>query len=95
MELTTFRLRDDVDEADFLQADAAAQAFHHLQPGLLRRTTARDVESDEWLVAALWATWAQADAAREAARTDAAMQAFDAMIDPTSVRVRRFESLPG
>ena len=93
MELTTFRLREGVDEADFRRADEAAQAFFHLQPGLLRRTTARDIANGEWLVAILWASWGQADAAADAARDDASMQAYESMIDPASVQVRRFESL--
>ena len=94
MELTTFRLRDGVDEQTFRAADAEAQAFFHLQPGLLRRTTMRDAAgSGEWLVACLWSTWAQADAAAAAARTSEVMQAFDALVDPASVAVRRFESL--
>ena len=94
MELTTFRLRDGVDEATFRAADEAAQAFFHRRKGLLRRTTARDAAgSGEWLVLMLWATWEQADATAEAARTDAAMQAFEALIDPASVVVRRYESL--
>lgn len=95
MELITFLLRAGVDEAAFRAADAAAQAFFHRQPGLLRRTTARDTASQEWLVANLWATWEQADAAAEAARSSEAMQAFDALVDPASIVVRRYESLGG
>ena len=96
MELTTFRLRDGVDEAAFLAADAAVQAFAHLQPGLIRRTTARDAAGGaDWLVLVLWATWAQAEAAVEAGRASEVVQAFESLIDPASVQVRRFESLPG
>ena len=93
MELTTFRLRDGVDEAAFLEADAAAQAFHHRQPGLVRRTTLRDLETGEWLVVTLWGSWEHAETAAEAGRTDAHMQAFDALVDPASVQRRRFETL--
>lgn len=95
MELTTFRLRDGVEEEAFRRADAAAQAFHHGQPGLLRRTTMRAVDSDEWAVAALWATWEQADAAAVAAASDPSMQEHAAMIDATSMHVRRFDGLGG
>ena len=95
MELTTFRLRDGVDEAEFLRADAAAQAFFHRQPGILRRTTARDIDTDEWLVAILWASWEHADAAGDAAKANEAMQSYQSMIDPASVRVRRYQSLGG
>ena len=95
MELTTFRLRDGVDEVDFRKADAAAQAFLHRRPGLLRRTTMRAVDNGDWAVAVLWATWEEADAATDAARADAVMQEYESMIDPASVQVRRFESLGG
>ena len=95
MELITFLLRAGVDESAFRAADAAAQAFFHRQPGLLRRTTARDPASAEWLVVNLWASWEQADAAAAAARASEVMQAFDALVDPTSVVVRRYESLGG
>ena len=93
MEITTFRLRDGVDEAAFRRADTAAQAFHHLRPGILRRTTFRDVATGEWMVAILWSSWEHADAAAEAARADGGMQEYASMIDPASVQVRRFESL--
>lgn len=95
MELTTFRLRDGIEEAAFRAADEAAQAFHHRQPGLLRRTTMRAADEDggDWAVAVLWASWKHAEAAAATARDDAAMQAYGSMIDPASVRVRRFESL--
>ena len=95
MELTTFRLRAGADEAAFRVADANAQAFHHRQPGLLRRTTMRavDGEDGEWAVAILWASWELAAAAAADARDDPAMQAYESMIDPASVHVRRFESL--
>lgn len=93
MELTTFRLRAGADEAAFLAADAVAQAFHHRQPGVIRRTTMRDVASGEWAVAILWSSWEHADAAAEAARNDEAMQPYHELVDPSSVQVRRFESL--
>ncbi|HVF31923.1 MAG TPA: hypothetical protein VM933_02700 [Acidimicrobiales bacterium] len=93
MELTTFRLREGVDENAFLAADAAVQAFHHRQPGLLRRTTARDTSSGDWLVVILWASWPHADAAVQAGRADEAVQSFAAMIDRASIAVRRFETL--
>ena len=93
MELTIFRLLAGIDEAAFLAADAAVQAFHHRQPGILRRTTARDIASGEWAVLVLWSSWEAAEAAAAAGRADADVQAYDAMIDPDSVQVRRFESL--
>lgn len=95
MELTTFRLRQGVDEAVFLAADAAVQAFAHVQPGMLRRTTGRDAASGEWLVLTLWRSWELADAAVEAGRSSDVVQHFESMIDPSSVQIRRFDSLGG
>jgi hypothetical protein len=96
VELTTFRLRDGVDEAAFLEADAAVQAFAHVQPGLIRRTTAREAAGgDDWLVLTLWGSWELADAAVEAERTSEVVQAFLSFIEPDSLQVRRFDSLPG
>ena len=96
IELTTFRLREGVDEATFVVADAAAQAgFFYQQPGLVRRTTARG-EDGEWLVVTLWGSATSADAAA-AALTDPATNAaagpyLDCLGETT---VRRYEPLPG
>ncbi len=56
VEVVTFRLAADVEQGEFLVADKRAQTeFLYMQPGLLRRTTARAMDG-EWLVVTLWAT---------------------------------------
>ena len=97
IEVTTFRLRDGVDEATFAAADAAAQAeFFYQQHGLVRRTTARAADG-EWVTVTLWGSADTAEAAASAladAPAGSAARAFlDCIDEPMSVR--RYEPLPG
>jgi hypothetical protein len=96
IELTTFRLRDDVDEADFVAADAAAQTgFFYQQPGLVRRTTARGPDG-EWLVVTWWGSAVEADAAATALDDPAANAAAQAFLGCIADRtVRRYAPLAG
>ena len=81
------------DTATMRAADARMQTdFAYQQPGLARRTTARD-DSGRWCVVTLWASADDAKTADTAARTDDVAQAFWAMIDPESVSVQRFTLL--
>ena len=66
--------------------------FAYQQPGLLRRTTARD-DAGRWCVLTLWATAADASAAEAAGRTDPVAQAFWSLVDAASVSVQRFTLL--
>ena len=84
LETTTFRLAQDVDEAAFLAADEARQAELSPRPGFVRRTTARG-EAGEWLVLAMWASPADADAAPPAVPED--------LVDPGSLRRARYQTL--
>lgn len=87
IEIQTFRLAPDADEAAFRAADARAQTeIAYQQPGLARRTTARS-DDGEWAVVTLWATAAQADAATPV------IDALVAFIDAGSLRVARYEPL--
>lgn len=97
IELITFRLRDGVDDAAFVAADATAQqGFYYLQPGLARRTTARSVDTaGEWLCIVVWFTAENAEAAADAAHDHPDTKAAFALIDPASFDVRRFEPLAG
>jgi hypothetical protein len=91
VDVTTFRLTGD--EQSFRAADARMQTeFTYLQPGCLRRTTARS-DNGEWVVITLWATAGDADAATAAARTDQIAAAFQACVDDESVRNRRYTLL--
>ena len=62
IETMTFALRPDADEAAFLAADRRVQVeFAYHQPGLVRRTTARD-SAGGWIVIDLWRSADDVDA---------------------------------
>jgi len=85
----TFRLVDGVDEAAFIAADARFQtevAYH--RPGMVRRTLARG-DDGTWLVVTIWGSPADADAGTPPS------DELLAMVDRDSVRVSRYETLPG
>jgi hypothetical protein len=89
LEQQHFQLAAGADEDAFLAADARAQVeVAYRQRGLLRRTTMR-ADDGEWLVATLWATREDADAA------EPVIGALLPFIDASSLRVRRYEALPG
>ena len=95
IEIVTFRLADGTDEAAFLTADQRVQTeFFYLQPGLVRRTTARGADGD-WLVLVFWDRRQDAESAGEASKDHPAVQAFMSLIDGSTYRVERFEALEG
>jgi hypothetical protein len=95
IEIQTFRLAAGVDEADFLDADKRMQTeFIPNHEGFVRRTTARGAD-DEWAVVTLWGSAADADRSAELAAAHAAASAFTALIDHTSLVVKRFTELDG
>ena len=93
LEITTFRLRGDADESAFVDADKAMQAeFHHQQPGIVRRTSAR-ADDGEWTEIVIWGSEDVADAARAAAATDEWVASYAALIDHATIRVARYRDL--
>jgi hypothetical protein len=93
IEITAFRLAPGTGEESFLAADRRMQTeFVYLQPGLVRRTTARSDDGD-WAVVVMWRSKSDADAAARAAEGDDASAAFAACVDATTVRIKRFETL--
>jgi len=93
IEIITFRLTGDVDEAAFLDADRRVQTdFAYQQPGLVRRTTARNDEG-EWAVVHTWATAAAAEAAGARRPADPAIAAFLALVDRATLQSRRYATL--
>jgi hypothetical protein len=94
IEIRTFCLAPESDEATFLRADEVVQALLSSRPGFVRRTTARQARQDrepglEWLDLTFWASGVHADdAAAIGARAH-----VDALVDGASVRVERYESL--
>jgi hypothetical protein len=93
IETTTFRLAAGADEAAFLAADYGVQTeFVPYQRGFTRRTTARGADG-EWIVVVLWDSVADAESCARLAPGDAAVAAFDALVDPRSRTTRRYETL--
>jgi hypothetical protein len=89
----TFRLKDGIDEDAFLAANERLQTeFVYQQPGFVRRTTARGKDG-EWLVIGVWSSQAEAATAGEAAKGTPISHAANAMVDPSSLIVKRFETL--
>jgi heme-degrading monooxygenase HmoA len=95
IEMQRFALRPGVSEAAFRVADAEAQtAFAYQQPGLVRRTTARDSETANWVVVTLWSDAESADTAASKAAGNPAMAQLHAMMDQARP-TERYETLPG
>jgi hypothetical protein len=93
VEITVFRLAEGVADDEFLSLDAAAQTeFAHLQPGIIRRTTARG-DDGRWVVVTLWGSAEAADAAAAAAPSHPAGAAFLAAIDPPAWAGDRFTTI--
>jgi hypothetical protein len=88
IEVRTFRPRAGVEEAELraVEADVHAAAMHC--DGMVRRTTAIG-EDGEWLVLQLWSN------AAAAAAGGAVGSALEALAEPGSVAVRRYEDLGG
>ena len=93
VELHTFRLRPDADEAEFRAADYRVQTeFIPNHPGFLRRTTARGGDGD-WLVVVLWGSEADAEASLQRAAADPVAGAFLAFVEPDSYSTARYATL--
>jgi hypothetical protein len=96
IETMTFRLVEGADVEAFLRADKRLQsAFAYQQTGLVRRTTARGEGSaaGEWIVIDLWRSAEDTDRAAARWEEDESARAFMSLVDPGSVRVRRYTDL--
>jgi hypothetical protein len=93
IEIRTFRLTPDADEAAFVAADHRFQTdFAYQQAGLLRRTTARG-GNGTWVIIDLWRSDADADAAEEKFGHDPTTTPYLSFIDAASVRTDRYTTL--
>ncbi len=93
IEVVTFRLTEGQDEARFLEADKEAHTgFFYLQPGIIRRTTAKGSDG-EWLALTLWGSADDAVAAAAAAHDDPSVAPALACIDRSSVTAQVFTTL--
>jgi hypothetical protein len=93
IEIMSFRLKSEADEAAFLEADRRVQTeFAYHQPGLSRRTTARS-DDGQWIVIDLWQSEAAADACDERWSIDPVATNFMALVDEATVTTKRFATL--
>ena len=92
VEVTLFRLAEDLDEPTFLAIDKRVQTeLVPNQPGFLRRTTAR--REAEWVVVTLWATEEAAAAFEDVAEGDPVWAEFIDAVAPESFSSDRFDTL--
>jgi hypothetical protein len=95
LEITTFRLLNDVDDESFLAADKAVQSeVFPNSSGFLRRTTAR-AEDGEWLVVVLWGSETNIDEFNARIVSDPVQLAFDELIDRPSIKTKRYTDIGG
>ena len=93
VEVMTFRLREGAGEDEFLAADRDVQTeFVPTHRGFQRRTTARGVDG-EWAVVTLWVSDEDAEASAARGVDDDVVGAFMALVEPTSVRTKRYATL--
>ena len=93
VEITELELAPGASEDDFLAADRRVQnELVPFQPGFLRRTTARG-QGRTFAVVVLWDSEEDAQAAADAAATHPAGVELMALVDPATVRTRRYTSL--
>ena len=93
IEVLEFRLAAGVEEDQFLTADRRVQVeFAYQQPGLQRRTTARGTDG-HWIVVDLWRSAEEADSSEARWGLDQVCQEFMGLLDPSTVRTRRYFEL--
>lgn len=95
IEVSRFRLVDDVSTEDFLETNAAYQQhFVYQQGGLLRRTVASGLDG-EWLVISWWRSMNDARKYTSAELTSPIAIEFNSHLDPTTRITEYFKELPG
>ena len=91
LEVCTFTAT--ADEQALRAADERLQTdFAYQQPGLRRRTAARD-DDGRWCIVTLWSSHDDAMAAESAAKTNDVAREFWSLVDADSVSVQRFTLL--
>jgi hypothetical protein len=91
VETIRLRLRDGVDDADFLRLDGEVEArYMALRPGFTSRQTARSVDG-EWFMVVHWASKEDAEATIHAFFSAPETQQFLAAVDLSSVSSGSYE----
>ncbi len=84
VEITTFRLNEGIETADFLKVSPSITAFASALPGFVSRSLTRS-DDGVWMDYVEWATLEQAEAAQAAFPQEPSMGPVMAMIDPASL----------
>ena len=92
VEITTFRLADEITDESFLALDRRIQTeLAPNQPGFLRRTTAR--HGEEWAVVTLWASDADAAAYQRNAEGHPLQAEFERDVEAGTFHLTRYTTL--
>lgn len=93
IEVASFRLREGVDEAAFLDADAAVQVeAAPFCPGFVRRTMTRG-DDGGWAVHTMWGSTEMADEAAVQIAEHPAGRRLASLIDESTLERRRYSTL--
>lgn len=95
IEVSRFRLVDDVSEDVFLDKNAEyQQEFIYQQSGIQRRTVAGGL-GDEWMAITWWRSMNDARQSTAEALTSPIAIEFSLMLEPSSIITEYFKELPG
>jgi hypothetical protein len=95
IEVSKFRLADDIRSEDFLEKNAHYQQhFAYQQEGLLRRTVASGLEG-EWVAISWWRSMKDARRSTLEATTSPIAIELSSLLDPASIVTEYFKELPG
>lgn len=90
IEIVRLRPADGVSEEEFLAAsERFEEDYMRNRPGFVRRTLLRG--DREWAVLVDWETAEHAEASMEAFPTDPASAPFNAVIDPETFEMKRYD----
>ncbi|MCI0633836.1 MAG: hypothetical protein L0206_07980 [Actinobacteria bacterium] len=91
IEIARFRLKADADPTAFADLDRGVQdGYVTKQPGFRDRESGA-ADDGEWVVVVHWATSQDADASMEKFATDPLAADFMALIDTSTMSMKRFE----
>ena len=93
IEVARFRLRSDADAAAFSTQDRKVHdGYITQQPGFLDRESGV-ADDGEWVVVVHWDTPDDADASMQKFETDPLAADFMALVDPSTMSMKRFEQV--
>ena len=93
IEIVTFDLKDGVAASEFSSIDEAVKIEHvSRQPGFISRESAAGADR-EWLVIVHWRSEEAANASMESFSTAPTTEKFMAMIEPSTMVMKRFNPL--